>query len=183
MTAREKRTLRYATIFIAIYLALFAAYQLFKIDSQKRAEYNELVAQAEKLKAEVKRYDDKIAVVQKLMEKYKLDPAKLKKSSLVAESSSAIQKAAMGSGFGIGPIRETATRASSKELATIQFEGSGPTKAAVGLLSRLETLGYPLVIDSAQISSDPMRPGMLKMKLTVIILDFEQWLNEEPSHA
>ncbi|HZV36715.1 MAG TPA: hypothetical protein VFB72_19215 [Verrucomicrobiae bacterium] len=183
MTAREKRTLRYATIFIAIYLALFAAFQVFKFGSQKRAEYNDLVARAAELKAEVKLYDDKIAVVQKLMEKYKMDPAKLNRSSLVGESSSAIQQAAMGSGFALGPIRETQTRASGKELATIQFEGSGPVKAAVGLMSRLETLGFPLVIDSAQISSDPMRPGMLKLKLTVIILDFEQWLKEEPSHA
>jgi hypothetical protein len=183
MTPREKRTVRFATIGIAIYLGLFAGYEVLKFCAIKRAEYDQLAAQAIDLKAEVKRYDDKVAVVKKLMEKFRMDPVKLKKSSLVAESSSAIQQAAMGSGFGIGPIRETPTRSSGKELATIQFEGSGPLKAAVGLLNRLETLGYPLVIDSAQFSADPMQPGMMKLKLTVVILDFDQWLKEEPPHA
>jgi hypothetical protein len=107
----------------------------------------------------------------------------LKRASVVAEASSAIQKAAQGSGFQLGPIRESPLHSAGKELATIQFEGSGPTKAAVGLLHRLETLGYPLVVDSAQFSADPMRPGNLKLKLTVVILDFEQWKKEEPPHA
>lgn len=182
MTAREKRTVRLAAIGIAVYLAVFAGYQAVKFCASKRAEYDKLTAQAIALKAEVRRYDDKIAVVKKLMEKYQMDPAKLKKSTLVAESSSAIQKAAMGSGFGLGPIHETQGRSSGKELATIQFEGSGPVKAAVSLMSRLETLGYPLVIDSAQFSANPMMPGQLKLKLTVVILDFDQWLKEEP-HA
>lgn len=182
MTAQEKRTVRLGAIAISIYLVVFGGYQLFKIGARKRAEYDQLSSQAIALKTEVKRYEDKAAVVKKLMEKYHLDPAKLKKTTLVAESSSAIQKAAMGSGFMLGPIRETEGHSSGKELATIQFEGSGPVKAAVGLLSRLETLGYPLVIDSAQFSPNPMMPGTMKLKLTVIILDFEQWAKEVP-HA
>ena len=183
MTPREKRTVRLATIAVSIYLVLFAGYQGWKIGSQKRAEYNQLVTKARDLKDEVRRYDGKIAVVKKLMENSHMDPAKLTKASVVAEASSAIQKAAMGGGFQIGPIRESPTRSTGKELATIQFEGSGPTKSAVGLLHRLETLGYPLIVDSAQFSSDPMRPGNLKLKLTVIILDFEQWKKEEPPHV
>ena len=47
----------------------------------------------------------------------------------------------------------------------------------------LQTLGYPLILDSVQISSDPMRPGMIKLNLTIIILDFEQWKSEETRNA
>ena len=112
-----------------------------------------------------------------------MDPAKLDRSAIVAGASSAIQKAAAGGGFQLGPIRETPTRGSGRELASIQFEGSGPVKAAAGLLHSLKTLGYPLVIDSAQFTSDPTRPGQLKLKLTVVILDFDQWKNEEAPHA
>ena len=50
-------------------------------------------------------------------------------------------------------------------------------------LHRLETLGYPLILDSVQISSDPTKPGMIKLNLTIIILDFEQWKKEEPRNV
>jgi hypothetical protein len=183
MTAREQRTVRYASIAIAIYLALFFGYTGWNYLARKRAEYTALVTQAQNLKAEVKRYDDKITVVEKLMNTYHMDPTKLDKAAIVAQSSSAIQSAAMSSGFALGPIHESATRTSSKELATIQIEGSGPVKAAIGLLERLRTLGYPLVIDSTQMTADPMRPGQVKLKLTVVILDFDQWKTTEAHHA
>jgi hypothetical protein len=43
----------------------------------------------------------------------------------------------------------------------------------------LETLGYPLILDSVQINPDATKPGMVKLNLTIVILDFEQWKNEE----
>jgi len=52
----------------------------------------------------------------------------------------------------------------------------------MGLLSRLESVGFPLIIDSVQLTPDP-RPGQLKINLTILILDFEQWKKEEPPHA
>ena len=53
----------------------------------------------------------------------------------------------------------------------------------MAFLQRLPTLGFPLLVDSVQISSDPMRPGMMKLNITVIVLDFDQWKNQEASHA
>jgi hypothetical protein len=183
MTPREKRTVRIAGAGVAIYLALFAGLQVWKFAARKHAEYLQLVTDAQNLKEEVRRYDDRIAVVKKLMEKFHMDPAKLKKSSVVAEASSAIQKAAQGSGFQLGPVRESPAKTSGKELGSIQFEGSGPVKGAVGLIYRLEGLGYPLVIDSTQFSADPMRPGQVKLKLTIIVLDFDQWQTTGGPHA
>jgi hypothetical protein len=53
----------------------------------------------------------------------------------------------------------------------------------ISLLHQLPLLGYPLVIDSVQIIADPMQPGQIKLNLTVIVLDFEQWKKTEVAHA
>ena len=82
----------------------------------------------------------------------------------------------------MGPVRESPGRASSKELGSVQIEGTGPVPAVMGLLGRLESVGYPLIIDSVQLTPD-MRPGQLKMSLTIVILDFDEWKKEGPPHA
>jgi len=47
----------------------------------------------------------------------------------------------------------------------------------------MQALGYPLVIDSVQISSEAARPGMMKLSLTIVILNYENWKNPEATHA
>src|ERR1041385_3747691 len=175
LTDSEKRTIRYATIGIAAYLVLFGGFQAWKFFEKRRADYQQVVKEAQDLKAEVRRYEDRIAVVKKLMENFQLDPAKLTKASVVADASAALQKAAQGSGIQVGPIRESPARPTSRELGSIQFEGSGPVQATMGLLHRITTLGYPLIIDSAQFTPDSTRPGQLKFNVTIVVLDFEQW--------
>ena len=64
----------------------------------------------------------------------------------------------------------------------MQMEGTGPVPAVMGLLSRLESVGFPLVIDAVQLTPD-MRPGQLKVNLTILILDFDQWTKEGAPHA
>ena len=183
LTDHEKKTVRYAGAFIGIYLVLFGGYKVWKFFEKQRTDYRQLVVEARNLKLEVKRYEGRIAVTTNLMEKFHLDPAKLTKATVVAEASAAIQKAAKDGGFQLGTVRESPARPSSKELASIQIEGSGPVQATMGLLNRLETCGYPLIIDSAQISSDPTKPGQSKLNLTIIILDFEQLKKTEVPHA
>ena len=182
LTDRDKKTIRYAGVGIGIYLLLFGGFKVVKFFEKKRTDYRQLVAEAQNLKLEVKRYEDKIAVVKKLMENFQMNPAKLTNATVVAEASAAIQKAATSSGIQLGPVRESPSRPSSKELASITVEGTGPVQATMGLLNRLETCGYPLIIDAAQITADPMRPGQIKLNLTIVILDFEQWKAEVP-HA
>jgi len=111
-----------------------------------------------------------------------MEPQKSSKATLVAEASAAIQKAAGSGGVQFGPIRESAARASAKELASMQFEGSGSVSSVMTLLHRLQTLGYPLIIDSVQMTPET-RPGMVKVHLTIVILDFEQWKNGELPNA
>jgi hypothetical protein len=152
----------------------------WKSFNQGRADYLKLRQDAEKLKREVDVYTNRVLRAQKLMEGFQMDPAKLYRTSVVAQASAAIQKAATSGGMAVGPIRESPARGSNKELASMQLEGSGPVPAVMAFLSRLESVGFPVVIDSVQLTPD-MRPGQLKLTLTLVILDFDQW--KEPPHA
>ena len=164
LTTPEKRTVRIAGIVISIYLVLFFGWRGWSGLQARRTDYQAMIKQAEARKLELQVYADKTAKIKELMEKYHLDPAKLNKASVVAEASDAIQKAGAGGGVQFGPIRESHGRASGKELSSIQLEGNGQLAAVMGLLSRLESVGYPLVIDSVQITPNMMRPGMVKVE-------------------
>jgi hypothetical protein len=183
LSPSEKRTVRYATIGISIYLALFVGIKVFKYFVHQRADYLQMVAEATQLKLDTVLEADQAALIKKLMGDFHLDPATLSSSTAVADASAAIQKAAMGGGIVLGSIRESPGRSSAKELATIQFDGSGQVGAVVSFLNRLPLLGYPLVIDSVQITPDVMQPGQIKLTVTVIVLDFEQWKKVEVTHA
>jgi hypothetical protein len=182
LTHHERRTVRFGAAVIVIYLLLFGGFQAWKYLARSRADYQQLVSQADRLKQEVRLYDDRALVVKKLMESLRLDPANLSRTSVVAQASAAIQKAAMNGGVQVGPVRESPARPSSKELASVQLEGTGPVPAVMGLLNRLEGVGFPLIIDSVQLTPD-MRPGQLKVNLTILILDFDQWTKEGSPHA
>ena len=196
LTDREKRTVRIATVGIAIYLTIFFGARSWKYLEQRRSEYQQLVRDAHRLRQQIQPYEEKAIALKKLMENFHLDPARLSRASVVAEASAAIQKAAAVGGVQIGPIRESPARPSAKELASIQLEISGQVQSVITLLHRLDTLGYPLIIDSVQINSGvgrqsgpaggptgPMEPtgapGMVKISLTIVILDYDPWKNEE----
>ncbi len=183
LTERDKRTLRMAAIAIAIYLVLFFGWRGWSRLEAKRHEYQRLVKEAQKVKQELQPYENKVLLLEKLKETFRFDPPKLSKATLVADASAAIQRAAQAGGIELGPIRESSARTAARELASMQIEGVGPVPATVSWLHRLETLGYPLILDSVQITPAAGKPGMVKMVLTVVILDFEQWKNEERRNA
>jgi hypothetical protein len=183
LTDREKRTVRIAGVGIAIYLALFGAYQVWKLFENTRSEYRQLVVEAQNLRRQVQPYRDKAQVVKKLMESFRVDPAKLKPASVVADASAAIQNQAKTGGIQMGPIRESPAHGSGKGLATVQLEGSGPIPAVLAFLGSLDRIGFPVIVDSVQFAADNSRPGQVKMNLTILILDFEQWKGTEAPHA
>jgi hypothetical protein len=182
ITDYEKRSMRRAIIGIALYLVLFCGFKMWQYLHHQRAEYVQLVADAKDLKLKMEKYQERAEVVKRMMEDYHLDPAKLSRETIVAEASSAIQKAAAGSGVQVGAVRESASRGNGDELASMQFEGSGQVAAVTGFLNRMQTLGYPLIIDSVQMTSGP-QPGVMKLSLTVVILNYENWKNPEAIHA
>jgi hypothetical protein len=177
---REKRVIRYGAIFIAIYFVLFV---LWRPVSARRAEYQRLASEAQTLGDQARSYQDKVLVVKKLMDGFHLDPAKLSRTTVVGEASAAIQKAAAGSGIQVGPVKESFARAAAREVASVQFEGTGPLPAVMGLIERLKTLGYPLVIDQLQVTPETSRPGQVKINLTIVILDFSPPKTQEVPHA
>lgn len=183
LTPQEKRTIRLAAAGIAIYLILFCGFKLWRALERSRAEYQLLVKQAQELKSQIALYQTRTLVVDKLMKDFQMDPAKLTRASVVGQASAAIQQAAMAGGIQVGPIREATARSSTKELASVQIEGAGPIPAAMSLLHRLQSLGYPLIIDSVQLTPESIRPGQVKLNLTVIILDFDQWKGTAAPHA
>jgi hypothetical protein len=183
LTQRDKRTIRYGGIGIGIYLVLFIAFKFFKMIEQKRSDYKDLVQQAHALKSEIEDYKTRVLVAQKLMNEYHVNPARLTEASVVAQASAAIQTEAGADGVGLGIIRESPSQSSTLELASIRIEGSGKVPAMLKLLDRLQRLGYPLIIDSVQLTSNPTQPGNVKVEMTVTILDFAQWKIKEASHA
>jgi hypothetical protein len=50
-------------------------------------------------------------------------------------------------------------------------------------LASLNSIGFPVVVDSVQFTADNTRPGQVKLNLTIIILDFEQTKSAEVPHA
>jgi hypothetical protein len=152
--------------------------------TDRRQACDKLVHQARDLRAEIKPYEEKISTATNLMDRFRMDPVKLKRSSVVAEASAAIQQAAAAEKVVVGPIRETPGRPSAREAGTIQFEGSGPIAAVLDLLHNLDHIGFPVVIDTVQFSADPRMPNRLKVNLTIEILDFDAWKpKEEKPHV
>lgn len=172
---REKRTIGLGAAVLFICLLLLLA----KYFETRRSQYRQMVKEAQGLKQVVQPYKDKVLVLKKLMENYHLDPTRLSKASVVAEASSAIQKAAASNGIQFGPIRESPGRPSARELASIKLEGTGPVSAVIAFFHRLDTIGFPVIIESVQVNSDPTKPGMAKLSLTIILMDFDQWKPEE----
>jgi hypothetical protein len=182
LTPQEKRTVRFAAAIIAVYLALFCGFLIYKKLAAARSDYRRLVTEALDLRQEIRPYQDKVEHAKKLMEGFRMDPMSLAATSLVAQASAAIQKASQDAGMEAGPIRESSSHA-AKEAASIQFETSGPVPAVLALLHNLQRTGYPLIVDSVQMTPDTRRPGSLKLNLTILILDFDKWKPEEQPNA
>jgi hypothetical protein len=178
LTDQEKRTIRFASVVLVLGLLLAGSLWSARRFQARRTHYQELLLEARDVRDEIDRYHEKAEVAQKLMDNFHLDPMTLARTSLVAQASAAIQKASSEAGVAPGPMRESQARGTSKEAASIQFEGTGPVPAVMALLYQLERAGCPLIIDSVRITPDNRRPGNIKVNLTIVVLDFDQWKTE-----
>jgi hypothetical protein len=175
LTTSERRTLRLGAIALGIYLTLFLGFQGWRAAAERRAEYRRLQTEAMLWRERLKVYADKARVAGELMEEFRFDPVQLARTSVVAQASAAIQRAALGGGLQLGPVRESAGRGSGRELAAIQLEGVGPPVALLRFLHEVGRLGFPLIADSVQFTPEPGPTGRLKLNVTLVILDFERW--------
>jgi hypothetical protein len=175
LTQRDKRTLQIAAIGLAIYLVLFFGFKWWKSREKAGEGFDQLLARAQREQQEARRQENDLLLFEKHCDTYGFDPRALPKETLVAQAAAAIQNAARQGGIKLGPVRETPGRSAARELSTIQFDGAGQPPAVLTLLHKLQTLGYPIVIESLQFTQDPKQPNMLKVNVTLQILNFEQW--------
>jgi len=176
---RERRTLRLGAIGLAVYLVVFFGLKIWNAAEKRRTDYRTLLTEAAAWENKLALYDDKVAVSRKLMEQFKFDPAKVARTTLVAQASAALQQAAMRGGIMLGPVRETASRSGGRELTGIQLEATGQVPMLLSFLQSLGTLGFPLVLDSVQLTPGPMGPMPMKANLTLLVLDFDAWKTSE----
>ncbi|HXR07601.1 MAG TPA: hypothetical protein VN765_09745 [Candidatus Acidoferrum sp.] len=179
LTTKEKRTIRIAAVCVGVYLTLFYGPAVRRYFTDRRQACDALLQKARDLRDLIKPYEDKAAAITNLMGRFRVDPAKLRRSSVVAEASAAIQQAAAAEKVVVGPIRETSGRPSAKEAGSIQFEGNGPIVAVLAFLHNLDHIGFPVIIDTVQFTSDPRMPNGLKVSLTIVVLDFDAWKPKE----
>ncbi len=184
ITEKDKRTIRFAAIGVLVYLALFYGPAARNYLVAKREAYNALVQQERALRDLINPYESRRETAESLMEHFHMDPATLKRNSVMAEASAAIQMAAASEGVGVGPVHESVGRPSAKEAGSIQFEGTGPIPSVLALLHHLDRVGFPVIIDTIQIAPSGGMPSGLKVTVTLIVLDFDEWKpKEEKSHA
>jgi hypothetical protein len=183
LTDHEKRTIRLALVALVLGLLLAGGLWSVKRLQGRRTAYQALLLEAQDVRDEINLYQDKAQVAKKLMDTFHMDPMTLSRTTLVAQASAAIQKASAEAGVAAGPIRESPAHGTSKEMTSIQFEGSGPVPSVMALLYQLERAGCPLIIDSVRITPDQRQPGAIKLNVTIVVLDFDQWKTEGPPSA
>ena len=183
LTEREQRTVRLGGIGLAVYLLLFFGFKAAHGLGALRVDYDRQLRTAHNLKSEVRTYETRVARLKRLMERLHLDPGTLTPQTVVSKTTAALQTAAMGGGLQLGPIRESLVRGTEQEMGSIQFDATGQPQAVTKFLAGLNQLGVPIVVESVQLTSEPRGPGMIKMHLNLIILDFEQWKRRNPTHA
>ena len=94
MTERDKKTIRFATIGVVIYLVVFGGFKMWRTGASRQDDYQTLVRKADRLQEEVRAIENRALLFEKLSELYAFDPRKIKKDTLVADASAAIQTAA-----------------------------------------------------------------------------------------
>lgn len=179
MTERDKKTIRLASYALAAYLVLFYGVKFMRHLEDTRTEYQRLVLDARVLQQQFETYETKALVIEKLRGDSGLDLTKVPIQSLVGETGAAIQKAAQSSGIKLGPIRESAGNASAGEVGSMQMEGAGPIQSVIRFLDALDGLGYPLIINSVQFGAEQRQPGLLKVNLDMVIIDFTRWQEQK----
>lgn len=182
LTERDRRALRLGAVVVAAYLVLFFGWRGVRHLEQRRAAYQSLVIEAQRWQTRTHAQARKLAQVRQLEKQLHLDLRTLDKTTVVAKASAAIQRAASAGGIKLTSMHEVPGHATGRQLAAIQLEGMGPVAAVMGLLPRLQTLGYPVLVDSVQLDRQP-QPGQVKFSLTLIVLDFEAWQQPEAPHV
>lgn len=175
LTDRERRTLRLGGLGLLVYLLIFFGLQAWKQGERRRSQYDTLRREAATWNNRLEVHQTRLTATRDLMELLRLDPAQLSRTTLVAQASANLQQAARQGGVQLTSIRETPARTAGPDLSSIQLEAMGPAVGVLRFLQSLDRLGVPLITDSLQLA--PLQPGagQLKLNLTLVIPDFQNW--------
>src|ERR1041385_3127492 len=94
LTNSEKRTILISAAVIVLYFVLFGIPKSWRSAGGTLGDYQKLQKDADDLKCQIDFYTNLVFRAQNLMEGFQMDPAKLYRTSVVAQASAAIQKAA-----------------------------------------------------------------------------------------
>ena len=183
ISEREKRTIRLGVIGLSVYLALFYGGKAWNYMQSQNQDYQLLVQKAEKLKVELLRYETDVLRLEKLRKSFPLNPTGIDQETLVSETSAAIQQSAQSNGVKLVMMHESPGRTSAALLSSMRLEGQGQMLGVIKFLEGMTRLGFPLVLDSVQLTADPKKPGMLTINLEVMVMDYHQFETEDEKNA
>ncbi len=183
ISEKDKRTIRWASIGIIIYLLVFYGGLGIKKLKTRSADYQELSKKAAQLKVDLQNYETEMIRLQKLKRSFNFNPSSEFEETLVSEVSAAIQESAKRNRIKLKFINESGARPSSAIRASMRMEGEGAMTSVIRFLDGMGRLGFPLFVESVQIEGGGRRPGQLQFNLEALILDYNAFKASEDDNA
>lgn len=183
LTARDRRTLRIASVLIVAYLMIFYGSKGWETLRSMEDRYEQKRIEAEQLTVRLLQEMKKQKEVRAFRESIGIDLTRLDDETLVGETRVAIQAIAGAHGIGLGPSKEAPARSGAAELAVIQLEGQGTVLGISKFVHGLPLLGYPVAIERLTFRPDPAKPGHMSFTLSVVILSVKAWKSGEKKVA
>ena len=183
LSEKDRKTIRYGAAFIGVYLCLFYGGTLLSALEGSRTEYFQQLEEAQRLGELFRTYETKVLKIEKLRHQFRLNVHALSSTNLVGNAGRTIQDLVKQSEFKMGQIRETLGGTGNGLAATFQLEAEGPLKSFMPLLDRLQSTGYPLIIESLTVLTDKRQRGKVQWSATITVLDYNEWKSKGGNRA
>lgn len=170
LAARERRTLKLAGAFLAIYLLALGATKGWRALDAAHVELAVLEQEALALETEQLRAAQRLRELEQLRTRWSAATTGLDTATVVAGARAAIENAARQLEVQLGPSRESSGSHDGRPAHLIQFEGVATVAATMTLIHTLGTLGYPLAVHRLQLGTTGQEAGKVKLGLQIAVL-------------
>lgn len=175
LSTRDRRTLKYGALFLIIYLPVFSGVKVFKGMEESRREHQLALADLETLKSRFRTYETKLLEIEKLRKQTGIQVDQLDRATVVGLASTALQEKAKSSQLTLGPIRENKGGSQGGVVSTMQLEAFGPIAGLLSFVDGIRSSGFPVIVDDVRMDPFPGKPGVIKLNLSLLILDYTTW--------